>query len=132
MSLVPQEISRVVINLVDNACYAVRRKDGARMQGSSARIQVKTRSRGAEIELRVRDNGVGIPRQIQDKIFNPFFTTKPPGEGTGLGLSICHNIIVEGNGGTLGFETEEGEFAEFTVTLPKRSPGAEASQHADP
>ncbi|WP_437693965.1 trifunctional serine/threonine-protein kinase/ATP-binding protein/sensor histidine kinase [Sorangium sp. So ce176] len=125
VSLVPQEISRVVINLVDNACYAVRRRDAARGQGSSPQIRVTTRDLGDRVELRVHDNGVGIPAGIRDKIMNPFFTTKPPGEGTGLGLSICHNIVVEGNGGTLTFETEEGESTEFIVTLPKRAPGPE-------
>ncbi|WP_437292047.1 trifunctional serine/threonine-protein kinase/ATP-binding protein/sensor histidine kinase [Sorangium sp. So ce406] len=126
VSLVPQEISRVVINLVDNACYAVRRRDAARGQGSSPQIRVATRDLGDRVELRVHDNGVGIPAGIRDKIMNPFFTTKPPGEGTGLGLSICHNIVVEGNGGSLTFETQEGEFTEFIVTLPKRAPGPEA------
>ncbi|XYH92286.1 AAA family ATPase [Sorangium sp. So ce1128] len=125
VSLVPQEISRVVINLVDNACYAVRRRGAARAQGPSPRIRVTTRDLGDHVELRVHDNGAGIPAGIRDKIMNPFFTTKPPGEGTGLGLSICHNIVVEGNGGSLTFETEEGEFTEFIVTLPKRMPGPE-------
>ncbi|WP_437663285.1 trifunctional serine/threonine-protein kinase/ATP-binding protein/sensor histidine kinase [Sorangium sp. So ce1182] len=125
VSLVPQEISRVVINLVDNACYAVRRRDATRGQGPSPRIRVMTRDLGEHVELRVHDNGVGIPAGIRDKIMNPFFTTKPPGEGTGLGLSICRNIVVEGNGGSLTFETEEGEFTEFIVTLPKRAPGPE-------
>ncbi|WP_438002552.1 ATP-binding sensor histidine kinase [Sorangium sp. So ce321] len=125
VSLVPQEISRVVINLVDNACYAVRRRGAARGQAPSPRIRVMTRDLGEHVELRVHDNGVGIPAGIRDKIMNPFFTTKPPGEGTGLGLSICHNIVVEGNGGSLTFETEDGEFTEFIVTLPKRAPGPE-------
>ncbi|HTN86468.1 MAG TPA: AAA family ATPase [Sorangium sp.] len=125
VSLVPQEISRVVINLVDNACYAVRRRGAAPGQEPSPRIRVMTRDLGGHVELRVHDNGVGIPAGIRDKIMNPFFTTKPPGEGTGLGLSICHNIVVEGNGGSLTFETEEGEFTEFIVTLPKRVRGPE-------
>ncbi|KYF74048.1 hypothetical protein BE17_21015 [Sorangium cellulosum] len=125
VSLVPQEISRVVINLVDNACYAVRRRGAAPGQEPSPRIRVMTRDLGGHVELRVHDNGVGIPAGIRDKIMNPFFTTKPPGEGTGLGLSICHNIVVEGNGGSLTFETEEGEFTEFIVTLPKRMRGPE-------
>lgn len=125
VSLVPQEISRVVVNLVDNACYAVRRRKEAHEHGPSPRIRVTTRDLGDRVELRVHDNGVGIPAGIRDKIMNPFFTTKPPGEGTGLGLSICHNIVVEGSGGSLTFETEEGEFTEFIVTLPKRLSGPE-------
>ncbi|MGK3993466.1 trifunctional serine/threonine-protein kinase/ATP-binding protein/sensor histidine kinase [Sorangium sp. So ce1024] len=125
VSLVPQEISRVVVNLVDNACYAVRRRSEAQGHQPSPRIRVTTRDLGDRVELRVHDNGVGIPAGIRDKIMNPFFTTKPPGEGTGLGLSICHNIVVEGNGGSLTFETQEGEFTEFIVTLPKHLSGPE-------
>jgi signal transduction histidine kinase len=71
------------------------------------------------VEIRIRDNGAGIPPSVRDKIFNPFFTTKPPGEGTGLGLSISHEII-ETNGGTLAFDTAEGMYTEFLVTLPRR------------
>ena len=74
------------------------------------------------MEVRVRDNGMGIPAGVRERIFTPFFTTKAPGKGMGLGLSLSHNIIVQANGGTLTFETEEGRFTEFVVTLPRRAP----------
>ena len=80
---------------------------------------------GRYVLLSVRDTGVGMHPDVAERVFEPFFTTKPPGEGTGLGLSICHNIVVEGNGGSLTFETQEGEFTEFIVTLPKHLSGPE-------
>lgn len=118
--LVPEDLSRVVINLLDNACYAVHRKREAHGLAFTPRIQVKTRDLGHAVELRIRDNGLGIPRAAQDKVFQPFFTTKAAGEGTGLGLSISHDIIVRGNGGSLRFESQEGESTEFVITLPSR------------
>lgn len=124
--LVPQEISRVIINLLDNACYAVHRKREAQGTGFAPRIQVKTRDLGQSVELRILDNGIGIPRAAQDKVFQPFFTTKAAGEGTGLGLSISYNIIVQGNGGTLRFESQEGEYTEFIITLPSQQRPAPA------
>ncbi|HLL55478.1 MAG TPA: ATP-binding protein, partial [Myxococcaceae bacterium] len=119
VELAPQEFGRVVLNLVNNACHAVlARKDGA--GGSfSPTIHVSTREQGGLAEIRIRDNGGGIPQAVREKIFTPFFTTKPPGEGTGLGLSISHQII-EGLGGTLRFESEEGKFTEFIITLPQQ------------
>ncbi|EYF05774.1 trifunctional serine/threonine-protein kinase/ATP-binding protein/sensor histidine kinase [Chondromyces apiculatus] len=129
--VVPQELSRVIINLVDNACYSVGRRAAQGEAGFEPRIQVSTHDEGAWFEIRVRDNGSGIAAVNRDKVFNPFFTTKPPGEGTGLGLSICHNIITEGNGGVLRFESEEGTFAEFIVRLPKRPQGGERGHARD-
>jgi len=79
---------------------------------------VKTRSLGDQIEVRIRDNGNGIPSAIKEKLFTPFFTTKPPGKGTGLGLSISYDLIVQQHGGQLLFESEEGRFAEFIIRLP--------------
>jgi signal transduction histidine kinase len=84
-------------------------------------ISVSTRAVDDRMELRVRDNGTGIPAAVRERIFSPFFTTKAPGKGTGLGLSLSHNIIVQANGGTLTFETEEGRFTEFVVTLPRKA-----------
>ena len=83
-------------------------------------ISVSTRDLGDGVEVRIRDNGNGIPRAVRDKVFDPFFTTKPPGEGTGLGLSICHEIVVRGHAGEIGFDTEEGQYAEFHVMVPRR------------
>ena len=80
-----------------------------------------TRDLGDEVEIRARDNGVGIPPEIRDKLFQPFFTTKPTGEGTGLGLSISYDIVTQQHGGTIEVESQVGEFTEFTVRLPRRS-----------
>jgi anti-sigma regulatory factor (Ser/Thr protein kinase) len=108
-----------VVNLLTNARYAVEQKHrrGVRF---APRISVSSRDLGAQVELRVRDNGVGVPAAIRERVFVPFFTTKPTGEGTGLGLSITHDIIVRGHAGQIRVESEEGEFTEFVVLLPKR------------
>ena len=84
-----------------------------------------TRDLGDAVEIRVRDNGTGIPPEIRDKLFQPFFTTKPTGEGTGLGLSISYDIVTQQHGGTIAVDSEVGEFTEFVVTLPRRVFGAE-------
>jgi signal transduction histidine kinase len=86
--------------------------------GYQPMVSVSTRQIGREVEIRVRDNGMGIPQTVLDKIYNPFFTTKPSGEGTGLGLSLSYEIITKGHGGSIRAETKEGEFAEFTIRLP--------------
>ncbi|WNG45145.1 AAA family ATPase [Archangium minus] len=119
--LVPEDMRRVILNLVDNACYAAHKK--AQRLGPSARPQVKVSTCCMEdsVELRVRDNGDGVPKRDRDRIFSPFFTTKPPGEGTGLGLSISHDIVLS-LGGELRLESEEGLFAEFIVSLPRSAP----------
>ena len=118
---VPQEIGRVFLNLLDNACHAVAVKaEGTEDPGYSPEVRVSITD-GERVEIRIRDNGLGIPEDIRDRIFDPFFTTKETGEGTGLGLSLCYDIVVQGNGGELSFETEKGEFTEFVVSLPKRS-----------
>jgi predicted ATPase/signal transduction histidine kinase len=119
--LVPEDMRRVVLNLVDNACYAAHKK--AQRLGPSAEPQVKvsTRRVGSAVEIRIRDNGDGVPPGVRDKLFTPFFTTKPPGEGTGLGLSISHDIVVVSLGGELRLESEEGVFAEFIISLPAAS-----------
>ncbi|WP_375770783.1 AAA family ATPase [Archangium gephyra] len=113
--LVPEDLSRVILNLLDNACYAAHKaRHGTAEQ---ARLKVATRWTGSEVEIRVRDNGNGVPASVKDKIFMPFFTTKPAGEGTGLGLSLSHEIVIA-LGGRLRLESEEGKYAEFTVALP--------------
>lgn len=114
-----QELGRVLINLINNACYAARAQRQRLGERFAPTIRVATKSLGERVEIRVRDNGAGIPPSVREKIFNPFFTTKPPGEGTGLGLSISHEIV-ESNGGTLTVDTVEGMYTELIVTLPRR------------
>jgi two-component system, NtrC family, sensor kinase len=117
----PQEITRVLLNLISNGFYAATKRKAEAGDGFEPLIAATTKNLGDRIEIRVRDNGAGIPHEIKDKIFNPFFTTKPAGEGTGLGLSISHDIIVKQHGGTIDVETEPGLFTEFKIVLPRRS-----------
>jgi signal transduction histidine kinase len=119
VEMVTQDISRVVVNLVSNARYSVERKH-RRGVAFVPTVVVSSRSLGSSVEIRVRDNGLGIPAVERERIFLPFFTTKPSGEGTGLGLSISHDIVVRGHQGNLQVESVEGEFAEFRVVLPRR------------
>jgi signal transduction histidine kinase len=115
----PQEITRVMLNLISNGFYATgKRIDGAE-PGYAPTLMVSTRDRGDTVEIRVRDNGTGIPDGVKAKMFDPFFTTKPAGEGTGLGLSLSHDIVAKQHGGTLDVATEPGQFTEFTITLPR-------------
>jgi predicted ATPase/signal transduction histidine kinase/tRNA A-37 threonylcarbamoyl transferase component Bud32 len=119
VNIVPQDISRMFLNLVNNACYTVYEKKKAIGEEFSPTLWVSTKNLGDRVEIRIRDNGTGIPPEIVNKIFNPFFTTKPTGEGTGLGLSISHDIIVQGHQGEIKVETQAGELTEFIITLPK-------------
>jgi signal transduction histidine kinase len=119
MNLVAQDLSRVFLNIVNNACYSVdrRRKEGN--DDFSPMIWVRTKNFKNRIEISIRDNGIGIAPEVVDKIFDPFFTTKPAGEGTGLGLSISYDIVVHVHQGEIKVDTKEGEFAELTIVLPK-------------
>jgi len=119
VKIVPQDISRVFLNMVNNACYAANGKKQQVGDGFTPTITVRTRNLGDKVEIRIRDNGKGIPKEARDKIFNPFFTTKPTGKGTGLGLSISYDIIVQQHKGEIKIETEEGSYAEFIIILPK-------------
>ena len=123
IDVVPQDLGRVFLNLLNNACYAVYQK-AKTDPGFTPRLIVRTRrltdESGERIEIRIRDNGPGIPPDVREKIFNPFFTTKPPGEGTGLGLSISYEIVVHEHKGEIRVETQAGEFTEFILTLPAR------------
>jgi signal transduction histidine kinase len=119
LHVVPQNISRVFLNLINNACYAAHEKKKERGEGFSPQLLVSTKNLSDRVEIRIRDNGKGIPQESLDKIFNPFFTTKPTGQGTGLGLSISHDIIVQEHRGEIKVETERGSYAEFIITLPK-------------
>jgi GAF domain-containing protein len=118
----PQDVTRVLLNLISNGFYAAtKRKARADGNGYEPTLVASTRSLGDRVEIRVRDNGTGIPPEVKEKMFNPFFTTKPAGEGTGLGLSICHDIVVKQHGGSIEVETQPGEFTEIRVTLPRVS-----------
>ena len=126
----PQEITRVFLNLISNGFYAVtRRKTENGNSGFEPTVSATTRNLGHAVEIRIRDNGTGIPPEVKEKMFNPFFTTKPAGEGTGLGLSMSHDIIVKQHGGRIDVETEPGEFTEFTVILPRTTNPANKSEN---
>jgi len=115
--LIQQDIVRVLINLFNNAFYAVGEKSKQQIQGYEPTVSVRTKRIGDKVELKVRDNGNGIPQKVVDKIFQPFFTTKPTGKGTGLGLSLSYDIV-KAHGGDIAVNTKEGEYTEFTVQLP--------------
>jgi GAF domain-containing protein len=118
----PQDITRVLLNVISNGFYAAtKRKAAAADNAYQATVTAATRNLGDRVEIRIRDNGTGIPPEVKEKMFNPFFTTKPAGEGTGLGLSISHDIIVKQHSGSIEVETEPGEFTEFRIILPRTS-----------
>ncbi len=121
IELAPQDITRVFLNLFGNGFYAAnKRRREAADDAFNPVLSVTTRGLGEAVEVRVRDNGVGIPTEVRDKLFQPFFTTKPTGEGTGLGLSISYDIVTHGHGGAIKVASEVGAFTEFTVWLPRR------------
>ncbi|MBR1168442.1 GAF domain-containing protein [Bradyrhizobium liaoningense] len=117
----PQEITRVLLNLISNGFHAVTRRKADGAAGYEPMVTAATRDRGDQIEISIRDNGTGIADDVKEKMFNPFFTTKPAGEGTGLGLSMTHDIVVKQHGGTIDVATELGAFTEFTIRLPRKS-----------
>ena len=117
----PQEITRVFLNLLSNGFYAVTKRKAENAAGFEPVVSAMTKGRADGVEIRIRDNGTGIPPDVKEKMFNPFFTTKPAGEGTGLGLSMSYDIIVKQHGGTIDVETVPDEFTEFTIVLPRTS-----------
>ena len=120
IELAPQEMTRVLLNLIGNGFYAAnKRARGNGETGYCPTLQVSTRDLEDAVEVRVRDNGTGIPPEIRDQLFQPFFTTKPTGEGTGLGLSISYDIITQQHGGAIEVDSKEGAYTEFTVRLPR-------------
>ena len=121
VDVVPQEMTRVLLNLIGNGFYAAKQRSGFGDATFRPKLKVTTRELGESIEVRVRDNGAGIPPENKDKLFQPFFTTKPTGEGTGLGLSISYEIVTQQHGGTITVDSHVGDFTEFTVRLPRRS-----------
>jgi two-component system NtrC family sensor kinase len=120
VDLFPQDITRVLLNLISNGFYAAtKRKGQADGGGYEPTLMAATRNLGESVEIRIRDNGTGIPPEVKEKMFNPFYTTKPAGEGTGLGLSISHDVIVKQHGGSIEVDTTPGEFTEIKITLPR-------------
>jgi signal transduction histidine kinase len=118
----PQEITRVLLNLISNGFYAAtKRKGQADSDGYEPTLAAATRDLGDRVEIRIRDSGTGIPPEVKEKMFNPFFTTKPAGEGTGLGLSLSYDIVVKQHSGSIEVDTQPGEFTEFRVILPRKA-----------
>jgi signal transduction histidine kinase len=118
INIIPQDIGRVILNLINNAFYAVTEKRKENLEGFEPTVTVTTAKLNGNIEIRVKDNGIGIQQKVLDKIFQPFFTTKPTGQGTGLGLSLAYDIVSKGHGGELKVETKKGEGSEFIILLP--------------
>jgi signal transduction histidine kinase/short-subunit dehydrogenase involved in D-alanine esterification of teichoic acids len=118
IDLIPQEVGRAILNMINNAFYAVKEKKKQFVEGYEPMVVISSKKSSDDIEIRIKDNGIGIPPKALDKIFQPFFTTKPTGQGTGLGLSLAYDIITNGHGGELAFVTEEGEGTEFIIRLP--------------
>ena len=128
VELFPQEITRALLNVISNGFYAAtKRKTENGEADFEPTLLAMTKNLGPSVEIRIRDNGTGIPAEVEEKIFNPFFTTKPAGEGTGLGLSMTHDIIVKQHGGTISVDTKPGAFTEFIITLP-RTTGVQNNQ----
>ncbi|PYS38167.1 MAG: hypothetical protein DMF71_17255, partial [Acidobacteria bacterium] len=128
--LLPQEITRVLLNLISNGFYAaIKRKAEDGLDDYEPALTAATRNLGDRVEIRIRDNGAGIPPEVREKMFNPFFTTKPPGEGTGLGLSLSFDIVVKQHAGLIEVDTQLGKFTEFRVVLPRSAPAGKAEAH---
>jgi signal transduction histidine kinase len=126
IDLYPQEITRVFLNLISNGFYAAAKRKEADVEGFEPMLSATTKSLGNQVEIRIRDNGTGIPLEVKEKMFNPFFTTKPAGEGTGLGLSMSHDIVVKQHGGKIDVDTTPGAFTEFIITLPRTAAQSQA------
>jgi signal transduction histidine kinase len=131
IELVPQEITRVFLNLFSNGFYPAHKRA---QQTTDAAFQplltIATRDLGEAVEVKVRDNGIGIALDVRDKLFQPFFTTRPTGEGTGLGLSISYDIVTQQHGGTIEVDSEVGEFTQFTIRLPRQTMSASRPSRA--
>ncbi|MGA9120458.1 MAG: two-component regulator propeller domain-containing protein [Bacteroidota bacterium] len=119
VEVVPQDLSRAFLNIVNNACYAANEKRRTVANGFNPIVRVSSRNLADRIEIRIRDNGNGIPQAIREKIFNPFFTTKPAGSGTGLGLSLSYDIVTQEHKGEIRIDTKEGEYTEFLIVIPR-------------
>jgi signal transduction histidine kinase len=119
IDLFPQEITRVFLNLISNGFYAATKRKAEMNGGYEPTLTAATKNLGNSVEIRIRDNGTGIPPEVKEKMFNPFFTTKPAGEGTGLGLSLSYDIIVKQHAGSIEVDTQPGEYTEFRIVLPR-------------
>jgi len=117
INIIPQDIGRVILNLINNAFYAVDEKKKQNQNGYDPLVTVSTKKNNSKVEINVKDNGNGIPQKVLDKIFQPFYTTKPTGQGTGLGLSLSYDIV-KAHGGIIDVKTTENEGTEFIVSLP--------------
>jgi two-component system, NtrC family, sensor kinase len=124
--LFPQEITRVLLNLISNGFYAATKHRWEMGDGDEPTLAAATKNLGDRVEIRIRDNGSGIPPEVREKMFNPFFTTKSPGEGTGLGLSLSHDIVTKQHAGSIEVDTQPGEFTEFRVILPRTAATSKA------
>lgn len=126
----PRDITRVLLNLFSNGFYAARKRQQIEgRSGFEPTLSVVTSEMSDAVEIKVRDNGIGIPAEMRDKLFQPFFTTKPTGEGTGLGLSISYDIITQQHGGSINVDSKIGEYSEFTIRLPRKSFGIPRRTH---
>jgi signal transduction histidine kinase len=132
IDVVPQDVTRVFLNLIGNGFYATRKRYNAdTANGYQPTLKMSTRDLGEVVEIRVRDNGTGITPEVREKLFQPFFTTKPTGEGTGLGLSISYDIVTQQHGGSIEVDSEVGQYTEFTVRLPRVRRAATAATGGD-
>ncbi len=112
----------MLLNLISNGFYAaMKRRADDGVDGYEPALAAATRNLGDRVEIRIRDNGSGIPPDVKEKMFNPFFTTKPPGEGTGLGLSLSYDIVVKQHSGSIEVDTQPGQFTEFRIILPRKA-----------
>ncbi|MBR0701779.1 HAMP domain-containing protein [Bradyrhizobium diazoefficiens] len=127
VDIYPQEITRVLLNLISNGFYAAAKRKESAGEAFEPTLSAATKDLGARVEIRIRDNGTGIPSDVMEKMFNPFFTTKPAGEGTGLGLSMSHDIVVKQHGGTIDVNSTPGVFTEFVITLPRTMTAGDTS-----
>jgi GAF domain-containing protein len=130
VDLFPQEITRVLLNIISNGVYAAMKRKAEMRDGYEPTLAAMTEDLGDRVEIRIRDNGGGIPPGVKEKIFNPFFTTKPPGEGTGLGLSLSYDIVVKQHSGSIEVDTQPGEFTEFRVILPRKAAPSKAGANS--
>jgi signal transduction histidine kinase len=129
--LFPQELTRVLVNMIGNGFYAIRKRaEQSGDDGFEPALRLSTHDLGAQVEVRIRDNGTGIPDAVRSRIFEPFFTTKPAGEGTGLGLSLSHDIVVKQHGGTIAVDSKVNSFTELTIILPRHAPANDSGRTA--